>query len=133
MTDPSLLRKNIAIVCRTLVITFVAWILVRATWPFEFMASHFAALTVGGALAGIFWLLFSLCIAVMLFAYSVRLPIRKRQFDFWCGFWINTAVIIGLAYWGALAVLQKNPQGLFGKFFWSVSAFMWWLVLGDQF
>src|SRR5260370_15127329 len=95
IADPSRSRKNIAIVCRTLVIILIAWILVRATWPSEFLASRFADLTVGGALAGILWLVVSLCIAVMLLAYALRLPIRRRQFDFWCAFWINTAVIIG--------------------------------------
>jgi hypothetical protein len=126
---PPTLEKNIGIVCRTLVVAFVAWILVRATWPAGFLASRFAELTVGAALLGIFWLFVSAGIAGTLVAYAFRLPNRKRQFDFWCSFWIRVALTIGAAYGGAALVLQKNPHGPFGKLLWSASAFLWWLVV----
>jgi hypothetical protein len=127
--EPSRPIKNVAIVCRTLVVALVAWILVRVTWPSEFLASQWAELTVSATLLGIFWLLVSVLLAGALFSYALRLPSRKRQFDFWCSFWIYTATTVGFAYGGAMIVLAERPRGAFGNLLRSVSAFLWWLVL----
>jgi hypothetical protein len=129
--DPSLVEKNIAIACRTAVIALLAWIVVRATWPTELFATRLADLTFGQLFFGILWLLLSLGLAAMLFAYMVRVPPRKRQFSFWCGFWLYTGAILALAYLFAWYVLMSpTPKhGMWANIVFSISAFMWSLVL----
>jgi hypothetical protein len=45
--DVSRIAQNFAVLCRTAVVIFIAWIILRLTWPGAFWQSHLAALTVG--------------------------------------------------------------------------------------
>jgi hypothetical protein len=127
---PSLGQKNIAIAIRTALIFLLAWILVRATWPTELIETRLADLTFGGLLFGIFWLLLSVWIAVMLLLYALRLPARKRQIDIWCNFWVWTGLIVFVVYGGAFLLLTNPPrQGFLANIAFYVSAFIWSLVV----
>jgi hypothetical protein len=93
-------------------------------------ATRLGDLTFGQLFFGVLWLLLSLSLAAILFACVLHAPPRKQQFNLWCGFWIWTGGIVGLAYFGALYILLSPPKhGIWGNIVFSISAFMWSLVL----
>jgi hypothetical protein len=127
---PSRAEQNTALVLRTAVTALLAWILVRATWPTEFLAMRLGDLTFGELFFGILWLLLSLFLAAILFAYVLRAPPRKQQFNLWCEFWIWTGGVVGSVYLVALWMLvSPRGHGIWGNIVFSISAFMWSLVI----
>lgn len=128
--DPSVVTKNIAIAFRTAIILLLMWILVRAAWPTELFQTRLVELTFGGLVLGLFWLVLSLWIGGTLLAWMLRLPIRRRQFDFWCSFWIYSGVVVMCVYGVAFYLLTHPPRyGVFANIIFSVSVFLWSIVL----
>jgi hypothetical protein len=128
--DVSRAIQNVAVLCRTTLIVFIAWITLRLTWPGAFWENRLAELTVGALISGIFWLVVSLSLAAMLFGFVVNLPARKRQTDFWCHWWLGWATTIGCSYALAFVLLTKPWKGGAVGILQVVASFMWSLIVG---
>src|SRR5262245_43580902 len=121
--DVSRSVQNLAILCRTTLVLFVAWIVLRLTWPSDFWASRLTELTVGGLVFGIVGMVVSLAFAIGLFRVGVGLPQRSRQTDWWCHWWMGWTVAIASAYAIAGSALTKPAGTGINRLWHGIAAF----------
>jgi hypothetical protein len=129
-TDVPRFVQLIAILCRTLVVILVAWIVLPLTWPTGVWNTRFADLTVGGVISALFWFGVSLAAGTMLLAFGMNIPAREKRSWWWYHRWIDVGLFIVVAYGIAFIVLMMKPtQDTFHSFVQMMAGLMWSIVL----